>query len=83
MTLKNHKDWIDEVLEDEQCSSFQIGTIESLLITSSATNKYKNINIEQLNYEEANEIIRDLRNNNTTRDCKEQLNQMFKRGVFE
>tara|TARA_B110000285_G_C14871817_1_gene489570 strand:- start:74 stop:325 length:252 start_codon:yes stop_codon:yes gene_type:complete len=83
MTSKNNKDWIDEVLEDEPCSSVQISIIESLLVTSSAVSEYKNIKIEKLNNEEAIEIIRDLRNNNTTRDCKEQFNQMFKRGVFE
>ena len=37
-------DWIDEILEDEPCSLWQIGKIESLLVTSSAQHLYENIN---------------------------------------
>jgi len=82
MTLKS-KDWIDEILEDEPCSTIQMGIIESLLITSSANINYNNLDIEKLTYEEAEKIIRELRENNNPRDCKDQLNKMFERGIFK
>jgi tRNA splicing endonuclease len=82
MTSKS-KDWIDEVLDDEPCSAIQIGIIESLLITSSANINYKNLDIEKLTYEEAERIIRELRENNNSRDCKDQFNKMFEGGIFK
>ena len=77
------RDWIDDVLEDEEIAGWQIGVIEGLLITSSAQNKYKNTNIMELTYNEAEEIIRDLYENNCPRDPKDQYKKMFKAGVFE
>ena len=81
MTL-NDKDWIDEVLEDEPCNGWQMGMIEGLLITSSANYLYQNINLNELTNNEANEIIRDLRENDNPRDPKHQLERMFKSGMF-
>ena len=82
MTSKS-KDWIDEVLDEEPCSAIQMGIIESLLITSSANINYKNLDIEKLTYEEAERIIRELRENNNSRDCKDQFNKMFEGGIFK
>ena len=77
------KDWIDEVLEDEPCSGWQMGIIEGLLITSSANYLYENINLNELTNNEANEIIRDLNENDNPRDPKHQLERMFKSGMFK
>jgi len=79
----NDKDWIDEVLEDEQCSCVQMGIIEGLLTTSSSNYLYENINLNELTNNEANEIIRDLRENDNPRDPKHQLERMFKSGMFK
>lgn len=83
MTSKNHKDWIDEILEDDECTCIQIGIIESLLITSSSSKNYQNININTLTYNEAEEIIRDLRENNVSKDPRDQFDKMFKSGCFK
>jgi len=78
----NDKDWIDEILEDEECSGWQMGIIEGLLLTSSANYLYENINLNELTNNEANEIIRVLRENDNPRDPKHQLERMFKSGMF-
>lgn len=77
------KDWIDEVLEDELCNCWQIGIIEGLLITSSVNYLYYNINLNELKQNEADEIIKDLRDNDNPRDPKHQLERMFKSGMFK
>ena len=82
MTSKD-KDWIDEILKDEECSGWQMGIIEGLLITSSANYLYENINLNELTNNEADEIIRDLRENDNPRDPKHQLEGMFKSGMFK
>tara|TARA_R100000541_G_scaffold58407_1_gene69609 strand:+ start:1060 stop:1308 length:249 start_codon:yes stop_codon:yes gene_type:complete len=82
MTSKS-KDWIDEILEDEPCTLIQISSIESLLITSSANINYVNLDIEKLTYEEAEKIIRDLRENNNPKDPRKQYNKMFRKGIFK
>ena len=79
----NDKDWIDEVLDDEPCSGWQIGVIEGLLTTSSANFLYTNINLNELTQNEADEIIKDLRENDNPRDPKYQLERMFKSGMFK
>ena len=82
MTSKD-KDWIDEILEDEECSGWQMGIIEGLLITSSANYLYQNINLNELTNNEANEIIRVLRDNDNPRDPRHQLERMFRTGMFK
>ena len=42
-------DWIDDVLDDEECSLYQIGKIESLLVTSASNIYYENINMRTEN----------------------------------
>ena len=81
MTL-NDKDWIDELLDDEEASGWQVGIIEGLMLTSSSGYLYENINLNELTKNEANEIIRDLRENDNPRDPKDQLAKMFKGGMF-
>jgi len=76
------KDWIDEVLDDEDCSLTQMGIIEGLLVTSAANCLYRNINFNELTYKEANEIIRELRKNNRPTDPKHQYEQMRRNGMF-
>ena len=82
MTSRN-RDWIDEVLEDEECTVVQMGIIESLLVTSAANYLYQNINLNELTYNEAEEIIKVLYENNCPTDTREQYKYMFKRGVFD
>jgi hypothetical protein len=72
-------DWIDDVLEDEPIKWWQISMIEGLLQTSSSSQYYININIEQLNYEQATEIISDLKENDNPRDCREQFYKILRR----
>lgn len=77
------KDWIDDVLEDEECSMWQIGFIEQLLITSASNIFYFDINLNDLTYNEAEEIIKDLRENDRPKDTQEQFKQMCRAGVFK
>ncbi len=77
MTSKDD-DWIEEHLNDE-CSIYQMSKIEQLMITSSANKNYEHINIEQLTYEQAKHIIKDLEENDNPRDCREQFYQVLKR----
>lgn len=81
MTLNEH-DWIDDFLDDE-CTLWQIGIIESLLHTSAANLLYSNINFNDLTFYEAEEIIKELYENNCPLDPQEQFKQMCKRGVFK
>jgi len=77
MTSKEHNDdWIDDFLEDE-CSCVQMGIIEQLLITSSSASQYNNINLNDLTYGEAEEIIRNLRENDNPTDTREQFYKAF------
>ena len=78
MTLKRDRDWIDDILEDEQCSCVQMGIIEGLLLTSSVNYLYENINLNELTYIEADKIIKDLRENDCPRDPKKQFKKMFR-----
>ena len=83
MILKRDRDWIDDILDEEEISGWQLGIIEGLFLTSSASYLYKNINLNELTYNEAEEIIRDLSENNCPQDPKDQLKKMFKAGVFK
>lgn len=76
------KDWIDEVLDDEDCSLTQIGIIEGLLVTSAANYLYTNLDFNELTYKKADEIIRTLRANNSPTDPKHQYEQMRRNGMF-
>jgi hypothetical protein len=78
MTSKDDS-WIDNLLDD-QCSSFQVGIIEQLLTTSGAAIKYKDINLNKLTYDEAEIIIRQLREDDRPRDPREQFYRMFGKG---
>jgi hypothetical protein len=78
MTSKDN-DWIDDVLEDEPCNGWQMGIIEGLLNTSSSRDSYTNININELTYAEADEIIRELRENDNPRDPRDQFYKIFGR----
>lgn len=77
------RDWIDDILEDEQCSCVQMGIIESLLLTSSANYLYEHINLNELTYKDAEAIITKLYENNCPKDPKDQYKIMCKRGVFD
>jgi hypothetical protein len=70
--------WVDEFFQDEECSLYQISMIETLMKTSSAAYLYQEIDITELTYEEANEIIKELRENDNPIDPREQFNRMFK-----
>ena len=76
MTSKDN-DWIDDVLKDEPCNGWQMGIIEGLLNTSSSRDSYTSINLNELTYEEADEIIRDLRENDNPRDPRDQFFKIF------
>tara|TARA_R110001606_G_scaffold242992_2_gene390874 strand:- start:440 stop:697 length:258 start_codon:yes stop_codon:yes gene_type:complete len=82
MTSKN-KDWIDEILEEEEATGWQIGNIESLLLTSSAECLHRNIDFSTLNYKEAEIIIKELYENNNPTDTIQQYEKMRRAGVFK
>ena len=77
------RDWIDEILDEEEASGWQVGIIEGLMLTSSSGSLYENTNLNELTKNEANEIIRELRENDNPRDPKHQLERMFKSGMFK
>ncbi len=64
-------DWIDDFL-DNKCNLIQISIIENLLNTSSVAYKYDNLEFEHLDFDEANSIIEDLKENDNPKDCREQ-----------
>ena len=70
--------WVDEFFEDEECSMYQISMIESLMKTSSAAYLYQDVDITELTYEEANQVIKELRENDNPIDPREQFNRFFK-----
>ncbi len=70
-------EWIDDFLADEECTLQQISLIESLFITSSTAEKYVGLDLTKLTYQEAQEIIYDLRENNYPTDPRDQYKQMF------
>ena len=70
--------WVDEFFEDEECTLYQISKIESLMKTSSAACLYQDVNITELTYEEANEVIKKLWENDNPTDTREQFNRMFR-----
>tara|TARA_R110001632_G_scaffold105752_1_gene215264 strand:+ start:344 stop:595 length:252 start_codon:yes stop_codon:yes gene_type:complete len=79
MTSKDSEnDWIDEHFNDE-CSFYQIGRIEQLLYTSAIAKQYLNINLNDLTYGEAAEIIRNLEENDCPRDCRDQFQEVLRR----
>mgnify|MGYP003149197516 CR=1 FL=1 len=71
-------DWIDDFLADEECTLHQISMIESLMKTSSSATQYKDIELDKLTYQEANDIIYILKENDNPIDPREQFNRMFK-----
>ena len=71
-------DWIDDFLADEECTLHQISMIESLMKTSSSAIQYKYIELDKLTYQEANDIIYILKENDNPIDPREQFNRMFK-----
>jgi hypothetical protein len=74
----NEDDWMDDFLDDKS-SMYQMMRFEQLMITSSANMNYQHINIEQITYGEAQDIIKDLEENDNPRDCREQFYKIFKR----
>jgi len=74
-------DWIDSLLEDEPISVYQISAIEGLLKTCVYPEQVK-VDIENnmlsMSYQEANDVIYDLRENNIPKDPAEQFKRMFK-----
>lgn len=70
-------DWIDEFLGDKEVSVYQISIIESLMITSSSAYMYQDLDIESLTYDEAEEIIKELKENNNPIDPRDQFKKMF------
>jgi len=77
------RDWIDDVLDDELCNGWQIGNIEALMLTSAANYLYEHINLNELTYKDAEEIIKVLYENNCPKDPQDQYKLMCKRGVFK
>jgi len=78
MTSKdNDNDWMEEHFNDE-CSYYQMGKIEQLMETSSSAENYEHINIVELTYGEAKDIIKELEENDNPRDCREQLRRILK-----
>ncbi len=69
-------DWIDDFFNDE-ISLVQLGIIEQLLITSSSAYIYNNINLLKLTYGEAEQIIKELRENDNPRDPRDQFYKIF------
>lgn len=76
------KDWIDDILEDEEASMWQIGKIEGLMLTSSSGYLYNSVELTELTYNEAEKIIKDLYENNNPTDPKDQFRRMYRAGVF-
>ncbi len=70
--------WVDEFFEDEECNLHQISMIETLMKTSSAAYLYEDVDITELTYEEANQLIKELRENDNPIDPREQFNRFFK-----
>ena len=83
MMTSRDRDWIDEILDDDEANMWQIGKIEGLMQTSSSGYLYQNIELTELTYNEAEEIIKDLYENNNPTDPKDQYQIMYKRGVFK
>lgn len=78
-------EFMDDLLGEIPCSLYAISTIENLLQTSSITEQEKKqieTDLVNLTESEANKIILHLAENNIPKDCREQFNQMFRRGVF-
>ena len=71
-------DWIDDVLEDEPIKWWQISMIEGLCQTSSVGLNYMNMKVDELTYEQAKQIIYELRENDNPRDCREQFLKRIK-----
>lgn len=69
--------WVDEFFEEDECTLYQISVIESLLKTSASSFLYDEIDISSLTYNEAETIIKDLRENDKPIDPREQFKQMF------
>jgi len=69
-------DWIDDFLDD-QCTVIQVGIIEQLLITSGVAREYDNNNLNDLTYGEAEEAIKNLRENDNPRDPRDQFLKRF------
>lgn len=77
--MSEEKDWIDEVLDDKPIAWWQIDKIEGLCQTSSVGSNYINMNLQELTYEQARQIIYDLLENDNPRDCREQFYKTLKR----
>lgn len=77
--MSEEKDWIDDVLDDKPIAWWQISKIEGLCQTSSVGPNYINVKLEELTYEQANQIIYDLKENDNPRDCREQFYKILKR----
>ena len=73
------KDWIDDVLDDEPIKWWQVDMIEGLCQTSSVGSKYVNMKLEELTYEQAKQIIYELKENDNPRDCRDQFLKAIKR----
>ncbi len=77
--MSEERDWIDDVLDDKPIAWWQISKIEGLCQTSSVGSNYVNMKLEELTYEQANQIIYDLEENDNPRDCREQFYRILKR----
>ena len=80
------KDWIDDILDDEPATWWQLAKIESLCQTSSTGSNYicqttgrLFYDPNNLTYEEASAIIYDLKENDNPRDCRDQFLQILRR----
>lgn len=81
MNNDEYDNWINWITDGKANEStiWQISTIESLQITSSY--RWRG-DPTQLSYEEAEELIKKLKENDNPQDPQDQYRKMFRDGVF-
>jgi hypothetical protein len=81
MNNDEYDNWINWIADGKANEStiWQISNIESLQKTSSY---FWQGNPEQLSYEEAEELIKKLKENDNPQDPQDQYRKMFRDGVF-
>jgi hypothetical protein len=82
------EDWMDEVLNGKplEAEMWKLGYIETLLhYTSIPTSEQLEIlsSLNELTDEEADEILKKIKENEIKRDPRDQYEQMRKAGVFD
>ena len=83
--IDNLLDNIDDPIVSETGSFGYIGFMESLILNALISENQKNVYIDSLNEMRKSEmdlLCMQLKENQNFRDPKDQLNDMFKKGVF-